>query len=157
VDGAGSAPRVVVAVGPNPPMSSSPEEATGSEGVVLPAQTIALDAATGRVVWSYEMPPWRGPAAGDTATRMCLPDSSANIAIGGDGVVYVPHEDGVLYAMRDRNGDGTISDDEVNRYDFGQTFQGSPALAPGMLVVAPCNGLAAWLTPTTINNTRSLQ
>jgi glucose dehydrogenase len=141
----GSSLSVVIAAGINPPMSTSSKPADGTDGDPLSSSTLALDAETGRVLWSYEMPPWRGPAAGDSATRMCLPDSSANIAIGGDGVVYVPHADGVLYALADRNGDGTISDDEVSRYDFGQTFQGSPAIAPGMLAVAPCNGLAAWV------------
>lgn len=146
LQGADSPLRVVVTVGPNPTQASSATPATGTTGPAEAAKTIALDAATGGVVWEYEMPVWHGPTAGDSTTHICLPDSSANVAIGSDGAVYVPHEDGVLYALRDVNADGNISDDEVQTYDLGSGFQAAPALAPGMLVVASCAGrVAAWV------------
>ena len=59
---------------------------------------------------------------------------------------YVPHEDGRLYAIKDSDGDGLISEDEVSAFNTGNSFQASPALAPGMLVVAPCDGAAMWLS-----------
>jgi len=151
LEGPSSPLRVVIAVGPNPGPSLRhlfDGEIAGfnqTDGEPKPASTIALDAATGKVVWEYEMPLWHDAAMGDTPEHICLPDSSANVAIGGDGVVYVPHEDGRLYAMRDADANGVISAEEVNWWDFGMTFQGSPALAPHMLVVSPCDGLAAWV------------
>jgi len=147
LDGPGSPLRVVVAVGPVPDLADEPGPAKGEHGVPYPAQTIALDAETGAIVWRYDMPTWHGAAAGDglDPAHVNFPDSSANAAIGGDGFVYVPHEDGVVYAMRDDDGDGVISAGEVTSHDFGYSFQGSPAIAPGMLAVAPSNGLAVWL------------
>ena len=126
----------MVSAGPNP----SPLQ--GAE----PAKTFALDAATGAIVWQYDMPLWHGAAAGDgfPENHGCAPDSSANNAIGGDGVAYVPHEDGRVYAIRDADGDGVIHEGEVSSWGFDMTFQGSPAIAPGLLVVSPCDGLAAW-------------
>lgn len=47
--------------------------------------------------------------------------------------------------MKDVNRDGVIDETEVSSSDLGNTFQASPAIAPGMLVVAPCNGLAAFV------------
>lgn len=86
---------VVVAVGTNPPLTTSlTAPADGSSGPARPAYTLAIDATNGEIVWNYSMPVWHGPAAGDSLLHVCLPDSSANAAIGGDGVVYVPHEDG---------------------------------------------------------------
>mmetsp|Transcript_43267 Transcript_43267/g.119679 ORF Transcript_43267/g.119679 Transcript_43267/m.119679 type:complete len:244 (+) Transcript_43267:449-1180(+) len=118
-----------------------------ARGAAEPAKTLALDAATGAVVWQYDMPLWHGAAAGDTPTHACAPDSSANSAIGGDGVAYVPHEDGRVYAIRDANGDGAIHQGEVSSWGFDMAFQGSPAIAPGLLAVSPCDGLAAWHVP----------
>ena len=69
-----------------------------------------------------------------------------NPAIGGDGAVYVPRSDGRVYAINDADGDGTVTLAETSSYDFRMAFQGSPAIAPGLLVVAPCDGLAAWHT-----------
>ena len=145
LDGPGAPLRVVVAAGPNPFTAQNRELADGTTGAPLPARTIALDAATGVVVWVREFPTWHGAAAGDSTAFACRPDSSANAAIGSDGAVYVPHEDGRLYVMRDADANGEISEDEVATHDFGFSFQGAPALAPGMLAVAPCDGLAVWV------------
>jgi len=138
---------VVIAVGPNP--TPSPADiifgSHNKSGQREPAKTIALDAATGQIIWTYTMPLWHGGAAGDSLAHPCLPDSSANIAIDGAGIVYVPHEDGAVYAIRDDDGDGVIGEGEVASYQLNMTLQSAPAIAPGLLVVAPCDGLAVWV------------
>ena len=55
-------------------------------------------------------------------------------------------EDGAVYAIKDANGDGEIDvHAEVSSFDFARTFQGSPALAPGVVAFAPCDGLAVYV------------
>lgn len=127
---------VVVGVGENP--SLPPQRPGSKEGRVL-----AFDATTGeKLEWEYKPPTWPfAAAAGDTISHVCLPDSFSNPAIGGDGTVYIGFEDGRLYAIRDADGNGKISDSEVSSYDFGNAFQGSPGIAPDMLVATPCNGM----------------
>jgi len=107
------------------------------------ARVVALDAATGEEIWQRELPAWHGWAAGDTAepNHICLPDSFGNPALSGDGTVYVGFESGTFYGINDRNNDGKIDDSEVDTYDTHNAFQGSPAIAPGMVVATPCNGL----------------
>lgn len=105
------------------------------------ARVVALDAATGEELWHHELPAWHGWAAGDTMNHICLPDSFGNPALSGDGTVYVGFESGTFYGINDRNGDGKIDESEVDSYDTHNSFQGSPAIAPGMLVATPCNGL----------------
>jgi len=136
---------VIVAVGINPSNADSSKPADGTSGPPRPAYTIALDATSGSLLWNYTMPLWHGAAAGDSPTHGCVPDSSGNVAIDGAGVVYVPHEDGAVYAIRDADGDGAIDNGEVHRFDLETGFQGAPAIAPGMLVVVPCDGAAAWI------------
>jgi len=147
--GMGPSLRVVVTLGPNPTPTHEQmlglEPSGGEAGQPDPAKVVALDAKTGDTVWTYTLPLWHGGARGDSLAHFCLPDESSNAAIGGDGVVYVPHEDGVVYAIKgDGDGDGVISDSEVERWSFDSTFQASPAIAPGMLAVAPCDGLAVF-------------
>mmetsp|Transcript_6857 Transcript_6857/g.18523 ORF Transcript_6857/g.18523 Transcript_6857/m.18523 type:complete len:510 (-) Transcript_6857:243-1772(-) len=130
---------------------------------VLPAAIVALDAETGETRWSYTPPPFTRPSCeGDEASlekrqemakkfpefgidAICLPDDWAQAVIGGDGTTYIGHQDGKLYAVRDANGNGQIEDSEVSTHYFGHAFQGSQAIAPGMLAVAPCGGgLYVW-------------
>lgn len=144
LDGPASPLTFVIPVGPNPTLALGTTPANGTSGPPEPAKVVALDAATGALVWEYAMPLWHGPAAGDYIPHLNLPDSSANPAIGGDGTVYVAHEDGAVYAIKDRNGDREISEDEVSSYNFHYSFQGSPALARGLLAVSPSNGLAVF-------------
>ena len=108
---------VVVGVGVNPELSTSIQPASGTKGRHEPAYTLALDALDGNLLWNYTMPLWHGPAAGDSIKRICLPDSSANIAVDGNGVVFVPHEDGVVYGIRDADGNGVIEEGEVRSYE----------------------------------------
>ena len=42
--------------------------------------------------------------------------------------------------------DGTISAGEVDWFDFKMGFQGSPAIAPDVLAIAPCDGMAVFTT-----------
>jgi len=146
ISGRASRLALVVAVGINPAVPQNlVKPADGTSGAPRRAYTLALDPSDGSLLWNYTMPLWHGAAAGDSFARVCLPDSSANVAIDGTGTVFIPHEDGLVYGIRDANGDGAIGEGEVRSYDLGNALQGSPAIVPGMLVVAPCNGVAAWI------------
>ena len=119
---------------------------------------VALDAATGKVLWYYEMEPYQRPAAmGDSENLLermksltdgsnpnnepwCLPDANAQPVIDGEGTAFVPFQDGKVYALRDENGDGKISPEEVREHLVGAAFQASPAMAPGLLAVVDCSG-----------------
>ncbi|CAE7428612.1 unnamed protein product [Symbiodinium necroappetens] len=119
---------------------------------------VALDAATGNVLWYHEMEPYQRPAAmGDSELLIerydsiahgtnpnndpwCLPDANAQPVIDGAGTALVPFQDGKIYAIRDENGDGKISPEEVKEHLVGAAFQASPALAPGLLAVVDCSG-----------------
>jgi len=123
-----------------------------------PAALVALDAETGATRWSWTPPPFARPACeGEEAwayerfeiaqqhpeyevDTICLPDNWAQAVIGGDGTVYAGYQDGKLYAVRDANGNGHLDEGEVSGHYFGHAFQGSQAIAPGMLAVAPCGG-----------------
>jgi len=127
---------VVVGLGDNPDMSPpGPGRKVG--------KVVAFDALTGRRLdWSYSPPVWGfTAAAGDAPTHVCLPDAFSNPSIGGDGTVYIGYLNGHLYAMRDADGDGKLSAAEVSAHDFGNAFQGSAGIAPGLLVATPCNGM----------------
>mmetsp|Transcript_112803 Transcript_112803/g.364167 ORF Transcript_112803/g.364167 Transcript_112803/m.364167 type:complete len:497 (+) Transcript_112803:53-1543(+) len=133
---------VVIAIGENPDM---PPMRPG----LKKGKVIAFDAETGaRKDWAFSPPVWHhNAAAGDTLFHVCLPDAFSNPAIGGDGTVYIGFEDGGFYAIRDADGDGFISEGEASKFDTGAAFQGSPGLAPGLVVGAPCDGLRAFLAP----------
>ncbi|OLP89351.1 hypothetical protein AK812_SmicGene29205 [Symbiodinium microadriaticum] len=126
----------------------------------------AVDAATGAVRWYHEMDPYHRPAAaGDSenvlarfrATQngsnpnnepVCLPDANAQPVIDGAGTAFVPFQDGKIYALRDDNGDGKISPEEVKEHLVGAGFQASPAMAPGLFAVIDCSGrLEVFLGP----------
>eukprot|EP00440_Ansanella_granifera_P059287 gb/GFBE01064264.1/.p1 GENE.gb/GFBE01064264.1/~~gb/GFBE01064264.1/.p1 ORF type:complete len:486 (+),score=89.14 gb/GFBE01064264.1/:1-1458(+) len=110
------------------------------------ARVLALDAASGEELWRKELL-WHGWAAGDRLpSHMCLPDSFSNAAIGGDGTAYIGFQSGAFFAIRDKDGDGKISEGEMSTYNFHNSFQGSPGIAPGMLVATPCNGMHVFLS-----------
>lgn len=150
----GKVTGLVLGIGPNPSWPLPPGLEFPKPGVdaidLKPERAVALDAATGDVLWDYALPVWHGSAAGDTSfpEHICLPDAFANAAIGGDGTAYVLGESGRAYAILDKNSDGVISEDagEVSFFDTKNAFQASPAIAPGMLVIAPCNGLHVFLS-----------
>lgn len=130
---------VIVGVGsnPEPPIPLIIKSGKGPEHK---ARILALNAATGNVSWRYELEPWHGAALGDDhRSDICLPDAFGNVAIGGDGRVYVGFQSGKLYSVG--GNDGNV---EALTWQTGAAFQGSPGIAPGMLVATPCNGMHVW-------------
>eukprot|EP00971_Amphidinium_carterae_P198519 3939720-Amphidinium_carterae.1 len=124
----------------------------------MPNEVIAFDAASGGVLWRYAMPTWNHWASRndelnvkerwkaveadpDGREHICLPDNQGIPVIAGDGTVFASdsHAGGV-YAIKDKNGDGVIVDEEVSIFEAGTEFLNSPSIAPGMLVAAPCWG-----------------
>jgi len=103
-------------------------------------RVMAFEAASGRVLWRHELPRWRGAAAGDRGGHACL-SSFGGPALSGDGTVFVGFQSGRFYGINDRNHDGNVNTSEVTSYNFSNAFQGSPGLAPGMLVATPCSGM----------------
>lgn len=114
---------------------------------------IALDAASGTILWQFEEPGWPHVAgAGEieslNASRpdwpkegACFPDANSIPLLLGDGTVYsASSHDGVLRAIQDKNHNGAIEASEVTTFETGNCFLNSPSAAPGMLVVAPCWG-----------------
>ena len=119
---------------------------------------VALDAATGNVLWYHELEPYQQPAAAGDAENMgrrfmamtdgtnpnneplCLPDSNAQPVIDGAGTAFVPFQDGKVYILRDENGDGKISAEEIKEHLVGSAFQAVPAMAPGLFVLVDCSG-----------------
>mmetsp|Transcript_113566 Transcript_113566/g.242406 ORF Transcript_113566/g.242406 Transcript_113566/m.242406 type:complete len:483 (-) Transcript_113566:111-1559(-) len=101
---------------------------------------VALDGATGATLWAFRPPVWENQAtAGSTPTNLCLPDSWSNPAVSqSSGLIYVGWQGGVVYAINATDGS------EVSKNDLHSGIQGEPAIAPGMLVVASCNRVAAF-------------
>ena len=64
-------------------------------------------------------------------------DAFPSAAIGADGTTYIGFMDGRTYSIRD----GAI----LSSVDLGRCTQGSPALAPGMMVATTCDGIHAFL------------
>jgi len=120
----------------------------------------AYDAQTGAKQWSFIGPSQKKPdqAAnkegifqrvlnGATTGYVTNPWSAA--IIDSQGTVYAGHEDGLFFAISDKNGDGIVHGaDEVSTFDTGAAFVGSssPAIAPGMLAVASCDTLFVFKT-----------
>lgn len=137
---------VAIGVGENPDMPdwSLQSKHVADNAPFLPekkAQILALDAETGKSIWSHELPAWHGWGAGETMEHVCLPDSFGNAAISGDGTVFVGFQSGHLIGINDKDGNGQISPEEIAEFDAGRCVQGTPAIAPGMLAFTPCNGL----------------
>jgi len=113
-----------------------------SERAVHTAALIALDAHTGETLWEYAFPIWHGASQQDHIMDMCGPDGYDNPTLDAQGVSYIGHESGFVYAIADYNGDGVISDEEVSSYDLqAGGFQGTAALAPGMMAITSCYGV----------------
>ncbi len=83
----------------------------------------ALDANTGRTIWSYEV----------YSSAMMAP-AVAN------GIVYVGAEDGVLYALDAVTGRKLWSQESKDYYDFLET---SPVVAHGLVYLASTNSMTA--------------
>lgn len=101
----------------------------------------AFDAEVLEVQWRHEMGFAPHEAGPDSATAACAHAPCSQPVIGGDGTVYVACGLGKVYAIRDANSDGHIDPvTEISSYDFGDGWQGSLAIAPGLLAVASCGG-----------------
>lgn len=148
--GHGEERSVVVASGTSPGTPDRVAEFSGiyADGTRVAAESkvFALDPLNGQPTgWKYSPPVYTKPQAeGDEfPSHLCLPDAWSGGAIGPNGTLYIGHMSGNLYAIRDVDGDGRISEErgEVSRYNGGRCYRGSPGLAPGMLVATPCDGM----------------
>lgn len=84
---------------------------------------------------------WRSALDPTREETLCGPDSWGIPVLAGDGTVYASSgTNGNLYAIKDVNLDGQIDETEFSVFRTGQGFLNAPALAPGMLAVAPCWG-----------------
>jgi outer membrane protein assembly factor BamB len=138
---------VVIGIGSNPHPPNRKNGILDGKGPVKKQRIVALDADTGEFFWTYQLPDWHGSALGDeNRPDICLPDAFGNAAIGGDGSAYIGHASGFLYSVKDSDGDGELSPSEVATWQTGAAFQGSPGIAPDMLVATPCNGMHVWLS-----------
>merc|ERR1739841_257599 len=115
----------------------------------------AFDAQTGHRQWSFMGPSqknWAQAGAkegiegrrsqGASLGYVTNPWSAAVMDVRG--TVYLGHMDGLIFALRDSNGDANFEgESEVSTFQTGAAFVGSmsPALAPGMLVIANCDTL----------------
>jgi len=154
--GAGSPLSVVVALGQNPDLPHPFREAWGSwldgSPIAWYSDLRSFDAATGEMKsWRFTPPPHLKPQAeGDEyPDHICLPDAWSNGAIDARGTYFVGHMSGNIFALRDINGDGVLSTDqdsgEVTQHYGGRCYQGSPGIAPDLLVAAPCDGMHVFL------------
>eukprot|EP00747_Dinoflagellata_sp_TGD_P094469 gnl/TRDRNA2_/TRDRNA2_166128_c0_seq11.p1 gnl/TRDRNA2_/TRDRNA2_166128_c0~~gnl/TRDRNA2_/TRDRNA2_166128_c0_seq11.p1 ORF type:complete len:348 (+),score=28.99 gnl/TRDRNA2_/TRDRNA2_166128_c0_seq11:24-1067(+) len=130
-----------------------------------PAELVALNADTGELKWRYEFPAYTSSisARGDTEglwTRMlylrqrpfCLPVMFSSPTVDGAGVVYIGHQSGKLFGIKDWDKDGAISESEVSTVDTEAAFLHSgPAFAPGMFAVTNCDSLFVWNEGSTGN------
>jgi len=119
---------------------------------------VVVNMTTGHEIWRIEEPPWQHFSAigeesglntrvdaligGDVRKEViCQPDSWGSPVIGADGTIYAASGlSGTLYAIRDQDGNGAITEGEVSIFFAGQAFAHSPALGRGILAAAPCWG-----------------
>jgi outer membrane protein assembly factor BamB len=130
--------NVVIGLGANPllPCDECPALVDEKPQRPSPDLVVALDASTGADVWSFQTPIWKSNApAGSTLTKVCWPDAFSNPAVDSNGTVFIGWKGGILFAL-----DG-FSGSKLSELDVGSAFGGSPALAPGAVVVASCNEL----------------
>lgn len=113
------------------------------------------NADTGALQWVFHGPAQAGILQGGDQEgfedrrymgirEMCLPNGWSAPTIDADGTVFVGHEDGQFYALRDANADGVIfGDNEVQNYSTGSAFSGSssPSVGPGIMAIANCDSL----------------
>merc|ERR1740129_998453 len=111
----------------------------------LTAALQAFEVDTGKLLWSYEFPPYgRVAAAGDEEgvlirnalgnRNKCKPSQFSSPTLSNEGTVYVGRADGKVWAVGDQNGDGIISPQEVDTFDTGAGFPHPGAsFAPGMM------------------------
>lgn len=105
-----------------------------------PDQVVALKADTGEDLWAFDAPAWSSQAgAGSTSDKVCWPDTWSNAAIDGAGTLYIGWLGGEAFAL---SGDtGAL----IGSYTTTSSVQGAPGLSSGVLIVAACNNVAAFL------------
>lgn len=125
---------------------------------VLPTEVHAFDAETGARAWTWQGPTWYRPAcAGDEEglveryqlghQMICGPGPWTAPTMDAAGTIYVGNQDGYMYALRDDNADGQISDSEVSSYDLqASQLHAGPSVAPGMMAIGSCDGLFVFRT-----------
>merc|ERR1719401_3157109 len=107
----------------------------------------AFDAQTGEPIWQWTPPVWVDKWVAGDGTRishgtLCLPNPYASPSIDARGTVYTGHFNGMIYAIRDDNGDGIIQDSEVSKFDTGAGFShGGAVIGPGILAIPSCDAL----------------
>jgi len=139
--GAGLTERKAVVV----PIGAQP--VGDSDEKLYPSGVRAIDARTGESLWEWTFPTWDFPLVRGDFERsqhgtICLPNPYGSPSVDARGTLYVGHFNGMLYAIRDDDGDGAIQASEVSAFDTGAGFShGGAVIAPGMLAIASCDGL----------------
>jgi outer membrane protein assembly factor BamB len=128
-----------------------------------PTDVYALDAETGEIQWIFNGPSQSHPLqAGDDnpiaqAQRLLagvrpitLPNPWSAPTIDGNGIVVIGNQEGQLYALADKDGDGKVTDAEISRFDTKACFSGSAAaaIAPGMLVATSIDAMYVFKMPS---------
>lgn len=117
----------------------------------------AFDAETGERLWT-----WEGPTTHRLCNRgdedgflwrmlrgyrtVCCPTPWGQPRIDPDGTIFIPNENGDVFALNDANRDGRIDGaKEVSVYHTGATFPHcGTAHAPGMMVAVNFDGVFVW-------------
>lgn len=102
-------------------------------------EIIALDMETGKVQWTFIAPPVRSCySAGMSQGDQIPPDAFSNVILDSRGTGYVTWQGGFVFAINCADGS------ELSRYETGTTANGTPTMAPGMLVVEGFDRIICW-------------
>jgi len=113
------------------------------------AQILALDAASGAILWTFDLPVNNMSCMGNSLESFCCPDVWGQPSIGADGTVYANWSGGFALEARDANGDGKIDPDdpaEFSAYYHGHGSNGNTAIASGLTVAVSCTQLFGYLS-----------
>ncbi len=126
---------------------STPVVHEGLMFVTAGIRVLALDASTGRVVWSFQQDPSRQGLIGETGlnivpvlnSRIGIPNA-AGVAVG-EGLVFVGLTEGTVVALREKTGEVVwkrqTGEEPVPR---GQAVSGAPVYADGLVFTGLANG-----------------
>jgi len=103
----------------------------------------AINAETAETIWSYEVAPYKSWIY-PQMMQGCLPDAFGNPAIGGDGTVYVSWSGGYGYAIKDANGDGNITENEVSKLRTDSGMNAETAISPSLMILPSCDGVRGY-------------
>eukprot|EP00747_Dinoflagellata_sp_TGD_P097147 gnl/TRDRNA2_/TRDRNA2_167041_c0_seq3.p1 gnl/TRDRNA2_/TRDRNA2_167041_c0~~gnl/TRDRNA2_/TRDRNA2_167041_c0_seq3.p1 ORF type:complete len:247 (-),score=27.17 gnl/TRDRNA2_/TRDRNA2_167041_c0_seq3:55-795(-) len=122
-----------------------------------PSEIHAFKADTGEKLWSYQLDYMKKKNAlgedegfairsADSPWRsVCAPVAYSSPSVDGNGVVFIGHMSGKFFGVKDWNGDGQISKEEVSVFNAEAAFLHSgPAFAPGMFAFTTCDSLWVW-------------